>query len=371
MAPSIAHDIAVEISPKPGDTIGSLSTPRPIIDEDRLAANIARVQSYMDAHGLNFRPHIKTHKIPALARAQVAAGAKGINCQKITEAEVFAKAGFEDILITFNILGAEKLARLSSLNDRIAGLKVVADSAVTVDRLSDWFTARKPLTVLVECDTGGARCGVQSPEQAAALGKHIAGKPGLVFGGLMSYPKPGDAAATQAFLSEAVALLKNDGIKCPIVSNGGTPSLFEAHLVTAATEHRAGTYIYNDRSMVRAGHCREEDCAMHILATVVSRPTEDRAVIDAGSKALTSDLLGFADYGQVVGYPDAIIKGLSEEHGVIDLSNCAGPRPEIGDKIRIIPNHTCVVSNLFDQMVFHRDGVVTRVEDVAARGLVW
>ncbi len=371
MAPSIAHDIALEISPKPGDTIDNLSTPRPIIDEDRLAANIARVQSYMDEHGLNFRPHIKTHKIPALARAQVAAGAKGINCQKITEAEVFADAGFEDILITFNILATEKLVRLSALNDRISGLKVVADSTVTVDGLSGWFATRKPLTVLVECDTGGARCGVQSPAEAAKLGKDIAGKPGLVFGGLMTYPKPDSAAATQKFLSDAVRLLKANGIECPIVSNGGTPSLFDAHLVTAATEHRAGTYIYNDRSMVRAGHCREEDCAMHILATVVSRPTEDRAVIDAGSKALTSDLLGFADYGQVVGYPDAVIRGLSEEHGVIDLSNCTGPRPEIGDKIRIIPNHTCVVSNLFDQMVFHRDGVVTRIEEIAARGLVW
>lgn len=369
--PEMAHDIALEISPKPGDRIDSLSTPRPIIDEDRLAANIARVQSYMDANGLNFRPHIKTHKIPALARAQVAAGAKGINCQKITEAEAFADAGFEDILITFNILGPEKLARLSALNDRIAGLKVVADSTVTVDGLSAWFATRKPLTVLVECDTGGARCGVQSPAEAAALGKHIANRPGLVFGGLMTYPKPNNAVATQAFLAETVQLLKGEGIECPIVSNGGTPSLFEAHLVTAATEHRAGTYIYNDRSMVRAGHCREEDCAMHILATVVSRPTEDRAVIDAGSKALTSDLLGFADFGQVVGYPEAVIKGLSEEHGVVDLSNCTGPRPQIGDKIRIIPNHTCVVSNLFDQMVFHRDGIVTRVADVAARGLVW
>jgi D-serine deaminase-like pyridoxal phosphate-dependent protein len=110
---------------------------------------------------------------------------------------------------------------------------------------------------------------------------------------------------------------------------------------------------------------------MHILATVVSRPTGDRAVIDAGSKALTSDLLGFADYGQVVGYPQASITSLSEEHGVIDLSKCEGARPQIGDKILIIPNHTCVVSNLFDTMVFHRDGVVSRVEDVAARGLVW
>ena len=356
---------------KPGDRVADLSTPRPVIDEDRLAANIARTQAYMDKHGLNFRPHIKTHKIPALAAEQIAAGAKGINCQKISEAEVFAAAGFEDILITFNILGPQKLERLGALNERISALKVVADSAVTVDGLSSYFASSKPLTVLVECDTGGGRCGVQTPQEARSLAKRINDAPGLTFGGLLNYPKPASAEAVQAFLSKALSLLKTDGIACPIVSNGGTPSLFEAHLVTAATEHRAGTYIYNDRSMVRAGHCSEADCAMHVLATVVSRPTADRAVIDAGSKALTSDLLGFADFGTVVGYPEAVITGLSEEHGVIDLSRCGDRRPEIGEKIRIIPNHTCVVSNLFDTMVFHRDGVVTRIEDVAARGLVW
>jgi D-serine deaminase-like pyridoxal phosphate-dependent protein len=356
---------------KAGDRLADLSTPRPVIDEEVMAANIARVQAYCDRHKLAFRPHIKTHKIPALATAQVAAGARGINCQKITEAEVFAAAGFEDILITFNILGVEKLARLAALNDRISGLKVVADSPATVDGLSAHFASGKPITVLVECDTGGGRCGVQSPPEAAALARHIASRPGLVFGGLLTYPKPQSAAAVQAYFSEAVALLEKEGIACAIVSSGGTPSLYEAHLVPSATEHRAGTYIYNDRSMVRAGHCTEADCAMHILATVVSRPTPDRAVIDAGSKALTSDLLGFADYGTVIGYPAAVISGLSEEHGVIDLSKCEGERPKIGDRIRIIPNHTCVVSNLFDTMVFHRDGVVTRVEDVTARGLVW
>ncbi|MBB3318782.1 MULTISPECIES: D-TA family PLP-dependent enzyme [unclassified Rhizobium] len=356
---------------RPGDRVADLSTPRPIIDEDRLAANIARTQAYMDEHGLNFRPHIKTHKIPALAAEQIAAGAKGINCQKISEAEVFAAAGFQDILITFNILGPQKLKQLAALNDRISDLKVVADSTATVDGLSAYFASRKPLTVLVECDTGGGRCGVQTPDEARDLAKRIHSIPGLSFGGLLNYPKPGAAEAVQAFLGEALSLLEEQGIDCPIVSNGGTPSLFEAHLVSAATEHRAGTYIYNDRAMVRAGHCSWDDCAMHVLATVVSRPTGDRAVIDAGSKALTSDLLGFSDFGTVVGYPEAVITGLSEEHGVIDLSKCGDRRPEIGDKIRIIPNHTCVVSNLFDTMVFHRDGVVTRVEDVAARGLVW
>ncbi|MGO7685439.1 D-TA family PLP-dependent enzyme [Rhizobium ruizarguesonis] len=365
------HDNRFAVVAKAGDRIADLSTPRPVIDEDRLAANIGRVQSYMDQHGLNFRPHIKTHKIPALAVAQVAAGAKGINCQKVTEAEVFAEAGFEDILITFNILGPQKLERLAKLNERISALKVVADSEVTVDGLAAHFSGHKPLNVLVECDTGGSRCGVQTPDEAASLAKRIAAADGLTFGGIVTYPKPQSAAAVEAFIAETLEQLKTEGITCPIVSNGGTPSLFEAHLVKSATEHRAGTYIYNDRQMVRMGHCTEDDCAMHVLATVVSRPNADRAVIDAGSKALTSDLQGFSDYGLIVGYPEARISSLSEEHGVIDLSNCTGPRPQIGQKLFIIPNHTCVVSNLFDTMVFHRGGIVTRVEEVAARGLVW
>ena len=356
---------------KPGESIFDLSTPLPVIDEARLAANIARVQSYMDASGLKFRPHIKTHKIPSVARLQVEAGAEGINCQKITEAEVFADAGFDDILITYNILGPEKLDRLAALNARISGLKVVADSAVTIAGLASRFANEKPLTVLVECDTGGGRCGVQTPQEAAELAAMIAAGNGLDFGGLMTYPRAKSEAAVEAFFSATIALVGKNGLTCAIVSNGGTPSLFDAHLVPSATEHRAGTYVYNDRSMIRAGHCGLDDCAMHILATVVSRPTADRAIIDAGSKALTSDLLGFADHGLIVEYPDAVIAGLSEEHGTVDLSKCAGRRPQIGEKIRIVPNHTCVVSNLFDAMTFHRDGVVTRVETVAARGRVW
>jgi len=356
--------------PKAGDALADIPTPRPIIDEIRMEANIERVQAYADRHGLDFRPHIKTHKLPSVARLQVAAGAKGINCQKISEAEVFADSGFEDLLITYNILGPDKLARLAALNERIASLKIVADSRTTVDGLSGHFAHLKPIVVLVECDTGAGRCGVQTPQEALELSRRIHDLPGLTFGGLLTYPKPNTEAAVQAYFAEALSLLSGAGIPCPVVSHGGTPSLFSGHGVSAATEYRAGTYVYNDRSMIRAGHCTEADCAMTILATVVSRPAPGRAVIDAGVKTLTSDLLGFSDYGLVVGYPEAIIKALSEEHGVIDISAC-NDFPAIGDKIRIVPNHTCVVTNMFDTMVFHRDGVVTRVEDVAARGLVW
>lgn len=357
--------------PEPGTPLEALPTPMPVVDENRIAANIARAQAYLDAHGLAFRPHIKTHKIPAVARAQLAAGAVGINCQKVTEAEAFADAGFGDILITYNILGDAKLGRLATLNARVRRLAVVADSAVTVAGYAAAFGAERPLRVLIECDTGGGRVGVQTPEAAVELARAIAAAPGLRFEGLLTYPAPGGAAAVEGFFAAAIEALAAVGLDCPVRSNGGSPDFFSAHLVPSATEHRAGTYVYNDRSMVRAGHCGREDLAMHILATVVSRPTPTRAVIDAGSKALTSDLLGFADYGEIEGLPGARIVALSEEHGVVDLSACQGRLPEVGEMLRIVPNHTCVVSNLFDRMVFHREGKVTRVEDVAARGTVW
>lgn len=357
--------------PEPGTPLAQVATPMPVIDEDRLAANIARAQAYMAEKGLDFRPHIKTHKLASVAQAQLDAGAVGINCQKLTEAEAFADAGFDDILITYNILGPAKLAGLKALNERVARLTVCADSAVTLDGYAATFGPERPLHVMVECDTGGARCGVQTPQQAADLAARIDAAPGLVFRGLMSYPAPGGAARVETFLTETMALLAARGIDCPIRSNGGSPDLWKAHLVPSATEHRAGTYVYNDRSMVRAGECGAGDLAMHVLATVVSCPTPTRAVLDAGSKALTSDLLGFADHGEIEELPGARITSLSEEHAVVDLSGYTGPAPQVGQQVRIVPNHTCVVSNLFDRMVFHRDGVVTRVEPLTARGTVW
>lgn len=357
--------------PEAGTPLEEILTPMPVIDEDRLAANIARAQAYFDAHGKGFRPHIKTHKIVAIAEAQRAAGAIGLNCQKVSEAEVFADAGFEDILITYNILGAAKLKRLKALHERVSRLSVVADSAVTVDGLAGAFDAARPLTVLVECDTGGRRCGVQTPEAAAELAARIAASPALRFGGILTYPAAGGASAVEAFMAGTMALLATRGLDCPVRSSGGSPDLWKAHLVPSATEHRAGTYVYNDRSMVRAGECTQDDLAMHILATVVSRPAEDRAVLDAGSKTLTSDLLGFSDYGEIEGFAGARIISLSEEHAVVDISACRETFPAIGSVVRIVPNHTCVVTNLFDRMVFHRNGIVTRVENVDARGTVW
>jgi D-serine deaminase-like pyridoxal phosphate-dependent protein len=173
----------------------------------------------------------------------------------------------------------------------------------------------------------------------------------------------------EKFLSTARDLIVAELGSCPVISSGGTPSMAQAALAPCITEYRAGTYIYNDRSLVERGACQITDCALTVLATVVSRPTPDRAVLDAGSKTLSSDLFGLQGYGMILEHPEATITALSEEHGNVTLHG-ASPGPKVGDKVRVVPNHSCVVSNLTDRVVFHRGGEVLRHEDVAARGCV-
>ncbi|MCJ8141265.1 alanine racemase [Falsirhodobacter halotolerans] len=355
--------------PDPGTPLADVITPMPVIDEARVAANIAAVQAHMDKIGLLARPHVKTHKLPHLARAQIAAGAIGITCQKLTEAEVFADVGLDDILITYNILGAARLRRLAALNTRI-DLTVVADSAEVVAGLATAGTVDRPLRVLVECDTGANRCGVTTPDQALALAQRIAAHPTLRFHGIMTYPAKGGVAEVEAFFRQTMGLLAAAGLDCPVRSAGGSPHIWQAGGMPSATEYRAGTCIYNDRAQVRAGACTLDDLALSVQVTVVSRPTPDRAVLDAGSKALTNDLSGFDTFGALAEYPEARIVSLSEEHAVVDLSACA-TRPAIGEIVHVLPNHVCPVTNLFDRVVFHQGGVVTRVVPVAARGTVW
>ncbi|MVA37532.1 alanine racemase [Agrobacterium vitis] len=354
--------------PSIGTPIDLVATPIPIIDEDRVAANIARVQTYMNQCDKSLRVHIKTHKLPAIARQQLSAGAVGINCQKLTEAEVFADAGFEDILLSYNIVGPKKLTRLQALNSRVAKLKVVADSGTVVEALAIKFRPDRPLAVLVECDTGGGRCGVKTPGAVVSLAESIKTHASLEFAGILTYPAIGSAGTVERFFAESMALLADRGISCPIRSNGGSPDLFNSDIVPSANEHRAGTYVYNDRSMVRVGHCRAEDVAIAMLATVVSRPSPGRAILDCGSKSLTSDLIGFDNYGLVEGFDDARIVALYEEHAVVEFGRSFA---EVGSAVKVIPNHACPISNLFDRVVFHRNGLVTRVEMVAARGMVW
>jgi D-serine deaminase-like pyridoxal phosphate-dependent protein len=347
--------------------VEDIDTPAIVIDRRLVEANLQRAQAHTDKHGLKLRPHIKTHKLPIFARRQVELGAAGITCQKIGEAEVMADAGIADIFIPYNIIGAQKLARLKALHERIT-LSVTADSRETIQGYADTFRdPAHPLTVLVECDTGGGRCGVQSPAEALALAKQIREHGGLRFGGLMTYPARRSTAEVQAWFEEALALFHRDGIDMPCISTGGSPDFYAGGTIAAATEHRPGTYIYSDRMQVAFGHSRIEDCALTVLATVVSCPTPDRAVLDTGSKALAADTCSEPGYGHIVDYPDAVITTLNEEHGIVDLSKCA-TRPSIGDKVRVIPNHVCVVSNLFDVVNLVEDGLVVETLPVAARG---
>lgn len=349
--------------------LDALETPAVVIDLARVEANLSRAQAYAQAHRLALRPHIKTHKLVRFARRQVALGAVGITCQKLGEAEVMADGGLTDILIPYNLMGARKLERLRRLADRVT-LTVSADSRETVEGYAATFAqADRPLPVLVECDTGMGRCGVTTPAAALDLARLIASSPGLTFAGLLTYPAAGRLPAASAWLREAVGLLDGAGLPARIVSNGGTPDFWRAHEVDMATEHRPGTYIYLDRSQVARGVGSFEDCALTVLATVVSRPTETRAVIDAGSKALTSDTLGLEGFGYLPDYPEAVVTSLSEEHGVIDLSASAR-KPTIGERVRIIPNHVCVVVNLFDRVnLLGPDGRIETVS-VDARGRV-
>jgi D-serine deaminase-like pyridoxal phosphate-dependent protein len=357
----------LELSPAPA-RVEDLETPIPVIDLDVVERNLTAWQARCDALGLANRPHIKTHKIAALAKWQLALGAHGVTVQKLGEAEVMADAGITDMLLTFNIVGGAKLRRLAALAER-TDIAVVADNAEVIAGIAEaGGVAGRPISVLVECDTGAKRNGVQTPEAAAALARLLDRTPGVEYGGLMTYPARGTRAATEAFLTEARDLAAASGLQTATISTGGTPDMWRDEGLGIATEYRAGTYIYFDRSHIAGGACTEADCALDVLATVVSRPTADRAVIDAGSKALTSDLLGLDGYGMVRGL-GAVVYAQSEEHGLLDMRG-HGDALKVGDLVRIIPNHVCPVSNLYERVAFTRGGKVLGTSRVDARGRV-
>lgn len=346
--------------------ISQLETPVAIVDLDKLEENITALQSYLDKHGIDNRPHIKTHKIPEIAHMQINAGAIGITCQKLGEAEVMARSGIRDVFIPYNILGEAKLERLMHLTRRVR-VSVTADSESTVQGLSN--AARREgtvLPVLVEFETGMRRCGVQSPQEATDLARTIARSPGLRFGGLMTYPCNEN---TDPFVRETKALLTAHGMTVERVSAGGTSGMWQAHAHDEVTEYRAGMYVFGDRAVVECRAMQLEDCALKLITTVVSRPTADRGILDGGSKALSSDMLGVEGYGLILEYPEARVYGLSEEHGHVDFSQCQR-KPSIGERVTVIPNHCCAVSNLFSQVVGVRGEEVEVVWPVAGRGAV-
>jgi D-serine deaminase-like pyridoxal phosphate-dependent protein len=343
-------------------------TPAVVVDLDRVEANIARVQGLCDAARVANRPHIKTHKSPVLAKMQVAAGAKGITCQKLGEAEVMVDGGLDDILISYNLLGEEKMGRLGRLLQR-ASITVAADNPTVIEGLPKAAEiAGRPLGVVIECDTGRKRAGVETAGEAIALARLIKDEPRLRFYGFLFYPTEQSWPQAQNFFDAATEGVRALGLAARIVSTGGTPNLPNLGKLEGATEHRAGTYIFNDRMMLACGAATLEDCALNVYATVVSRAAPERGILDSGSKTLTADTGGLNDgFGLILEYPQAKIGAFAEEHGFLDLSR-SNARPRVGEIVRVIPNHVCVVVNMVDRLIAVRGEEIVDVLPVAARG---
>jgi D-serine deaminase-like pyridoxal phosphate-dependent protein len=326
-------------------------TPAAIVDLDRLDENLGRWQAHCDAAGLANRPHVKTHKCVEIARRQLELGAVGVTCQTLYEAEVMVRAGIRDVLLPYNVIGERKLRRLSALLSH-ATVRVSADDGALLPGLASAAAeAGRELGVLVDCDTGLGRTGVTSPEAAAELGKMITETGGLSFDGLLTYPAPPGA---REFFERAAELLEGEALRPSIVSAGGTPVMWQsAELAPVVNEYRVGTYAFHDRATVSSGAASLDDVALTVAATVVS-VRNGRAILDAGSKALSSDTGPDENFGLVLEAPKSRLHRLHEEHGYVDIA--PGEHLALGAQVRIVPNHACVVANLFEELVVVQDG---------------
>jgi D-serine deaminase-like pyridoxal phosphate-dependent protein len=363
----------------PRSSIEALPTPVVVVDLDVLERNIARMAERAREAGVRLRPHAKTHKCPDIGRLQRAAGAWGLSLAKVGEAEVFAVAGFDDLFIAYPVVGEDKGRRLVRLADR-ARVAVGVDSLEGAATLAEPFReASRTLDVLLKVDVGYGRVGVL-PEQAVEVASRVADMPGLRLRGVFTHAghaylaksKMGvekTARAEGERLAETAAALRAAGLPIEDVSVGSTPTAARAMRVSGVTECRPGNYVFHDGSQVALGTCALEDCALTVVATVVSVPAADRAVVDAGSKTLSSDPLRpvAGGYGQVLGRRSRIEK-LSEEHGVIAVAE--GERFRVGERVRILPNHACVIANLHDRLIGTSGGRVEAILPVAARGRV-
>jgi D-serine deaminase-like pyridoxal phosphate-dependent protein len=368
----------MDTPPAAGTPIEDLETPAVLVDLAVLERNIGRMAERARAAGVRLRPHAKTHKVPEIGRMQMAAGAPGLTLAKTSEAEVFADAGLTDIFLAYPIVGASKARRLLDLAGR-AQVRVGVDSLEGARTLSDVFhAAGRRLHALLKIDSGLHRVGV-APGLALDLAGRLAELPGLSLVGVFTFaghaygaetPEAVAAVGRQegTTLAEVAASLRKAGLPIEEVSVGSTPTAPHAMQVAGVTECRPGNYVFNDGSQVGLGTCGLEDCAMTVLATVVSTGP-GRAVLDSGSKTLSTDpLRPRADgFGQVLGRRSRLQR-MSEEHAVVELTE--GESFRVGERVRVLPNHACVVSNLHDHVVGVRGGRVETVFPVAARGRV-
>lgn len=355
-----------------------LSTPVPIVDLDRLEHNLDRMADYARAHGLVLRPHIKTHKAPAVGRQQIARGAIGLTCATPRELEVMSDVT-GDLLLAYPPVGAAKLDRVMALSPATR-ITIAVDSAAVIEEIAAAARrAGRTVRILIEIDMGLHRVGVTTPAEAVALAALVRARPPLEYAGITFYPghlrdpihagDPRLEALTQE-IATYVTALDRAGLSPSVVSGGSTPTAWNTHEVRGVTEFRPGTYVYNDRTTVALGACTWEECAMTVLASVVSTAVPGQAIIDAGAKALGREPMGGGaeqGYGQVLEHPEVVVTKMWEEHGALDLSHSTW-RPKVGDRIRIVPNHVCIVTHLFDTAIGVRGNQVETSWPIAARG---
>jgi D-serine deaminase-like pyridoxal phosphate-dependent protein len=358
-------------------TLDDLETPAAVVDVDRMHANLRRAAEYCRAHGLAWRPHAKTHKVAALAAEQVRAGAAGVTVATPREAEVMA-AAVDDLLLAYPVVGRAKLQRLMALPERVR-LSVGLDAREALCGVAGAARAAgRRVGVLVEFDAGMRRVGVQSPDDAVALARQAAELEGVEFRGVMFYPghvrsrvEEQDAALRElsATVRRVVGALADAGVPPEVVSGGSTPTFWRSHEIGGLTEVRPGTNIFNDRTTAEIGACGWNEVAYSVLATVVSTAVPGQAVVDAGSKALAREELRAegGGYGALLDRPEVVLKAVSEEHGLLDLSATEW-RPRIGERVRVVPNHVCVSVNLQERLWGTRGGEIVEEWEVTARG---
>lgn len=359
--------------------LDAVPTPYVRIDPAIVASNIRRMADYARQHALRLRPHAKTHKSLRIAGLQLAGGACGLTVAKPSEAEVMSRV-CQDLLVAYPIVTADKARRLAVLAAGGTKITVAVDSPQSVMVLArEAVAAGIRFDLLVDVNLGYGRTGILETAAVLRLARMIETTDGVEFAGLFFFP--GDLMGPPASQSEGIERqaerlaefldkLKADGREVRVVSGGSTPTAAQSHLNPLLTEIRPGTYIYNDRMCVTGGHATIDQCAARVVATVVSTAVEGQVVIDAGSKTLTSDGAVHAEgFGHVVEYPRAVVRRLSEEHGMVDVSACDS-RPEVGQRLTLIPNHICPCINLTD-VTYWVDGDQAMAVPVDTRGCVW
>jgi D-serine deaminase-like pyridoxal phosphate-dependent protein len=354
-----------------------LETPALVIDLEIMERNLRRAAEYTSAHNLRFRPHTKTHKIPALARRQLDLGAVGLTVAKVGEAEVMLGAHPPDLLLEYPTIGPRKLRRLAEVA-RSADVTVAVDSEMAARQLSGAAVETGVrFSILAEVDVGLGRVGVSPGGELLRFVGSIVDLPNLDFEGVAFFPgqirkldNEGERAwqSLAALLQSILSDLGRAGHQVRVVSGGNTTTLFHSHRLPGMNEIRSGTYIFNDRNSVYSEACGIEDCAASLLVTVVSTARPGQIIVDGGSKTFSSDpYIGGSGFGYVVEAPDALFHKMSEEHGWIDVSE-VGHRFRVGDQVHIVPNHVCPTVNEHDVAFGMAAGRVEQVWSVEGRG---